>query len=184
MPPLLRICGREDLIGKPGYMNYDEINQKSEEIVAILDQGFAQYNRDELVKILQENEIPVSEVRQSKDTVSDEQALANNYLFDHTYWNGKTAKFIASPIQFGDIIPAEHKGAPLHGEHTREVMAEYGYGSDQIEDYLARKIVGDVVEGSNRDYLLQLDHALTEHEIQDAYITQLAAAVRMQPECV
>lgn len=38
--------------------------------------------------------------------------------------------------------------------------------------------------GSNRDYLLQLDRALSEHAIRDDYIAQLAAAVRTQPECV
>ena len=34
--------------------------------------------------------------------------------------------------------------------------------------------------GSNRDYVLQLEACLADHDIQDAYVTELAAAVRTQ----
>ena len=32
--------------------------------------------------------------------------------------------------------------APIHGEHTLEVMKELGYTQEQIDDMLTRKVIG------------------------------------------
>ena len=36
----------------------------------------------------------------------------------------------------------EHRLSPLVGEHTVEILLEYGYSREEIDALLARKVVG------------------------------------------
>jgi formyl-CoA transferase len=47
---------------------------------------------------------------------------------------------VGSPIKFSSFTPAI-KGAPLLGEDTDDVLAELGYGADEIAQMHEKKIV-------------------------------------------
>jgi crotonobetainyl-CoA:carnitine CoA-transferase CaiB-like acyl-CoA transferase len=46
------------------------------------------------------------------------------------------------PLTFSGIDPGIRRHAPLHGEHTSEVLAELGFGEAEIGALRARKVVG------------------------------------------
>jgi crotonobetainyl-CoA:carnitine CoA-transferase CaiB-like acyl-CoA transferase len=56
-------------------------------------------------------------------------------------------RLVAAPVQFDDQLPAVRRSAPAQGEHTTEVLAELGYGSDEIDALFA----DGVVAGPNRN---------------------------------
>ena len=41
------------------------------------------------------------------------------------------------PIKLSETPGGVRRGAPLYGEHSREVLAEYGYGDAEIADLVA-----------------------------------------------
>jgi len=48
---------------------------------------------------------------------------------------------IGFPVRFNHEDRANPKSAPLHGQHTAEILKQAGYDQDAIEDFLARDIV-------------------------------------------
>jgi crotonobetainyl-CoA:carnitine CoA-transferase CaiB-like acyl-CoA transferase len=49
---------------------------------------------------------------------------------------------LGSPVKFSDTPTSIKRGAPLLGEHTREILNEHGYSNSEIEALAAD---GDVI---------------------------------------
>lgn len=47
----------------------------------------------------------------------------------------------AFPVRFSDFAFTVERHAPMHGEHTREILAESGYSDPQIEDLKAAGVI-------------------------------------------
>jgi crotonobetainyl-CoA:carnitine CoA-transferase CaiB-like acyl-CoA transferase len=47
----------------------------------------------------------------------------------------------AFPVRFSDFAFTIERHAPMHGEHTREILSESGYGDQQIDDLEAAGII-------------------------------------------
>jgi len=55
-------------------------------------------------------------------------------------------KALGCPLHFSRTPAEVKRSAPLLGEHTREVLREYGYGDTEIERFIAE---GAVVAGTD-----------------------------------
>ncbi len=53
---------------------------------------------------------------------------------------GRT-RSIGFPVKVGDTPAQTGRGAPMLGEHTREVLAEFGYPDDDINALFAEGVV-------------------------------------------
>jgi formyl-CoA transferase len=50
---------------------------------------------------------------------------------------------VGNPIKMSDS-PSDVKRSPLLGEHTDAILAELGYGSEQIAALRAERVIGSV----------------------------------------
>jgi crotonobetainyl-CoA:carnitine CoA-transferase CaiB-like acyl-CoA transferase len=50
-------------------------------------------------------------------------------------------RLAAAPVQFDDELPAARRAAPVHGEHTAEVLGDLGYGADEIDTLFADRVI-------------------------------------------
>lgn len=74
------------------------------------------------------------------------------YTSDHANQTGLTQlvdqkkiglmRFYSNPIRFDDRLTPIHRGAPLLGEDTRDVLRDLGYSEDSIEQLYADGVVG------------------------------------------
>ncbi|MCT7657123.1 CaiB/BaiF CoA transferase family protein [Mycobacterium deserti] len=79
-------------------------------------------------------------MRTAREIHDDPQAIANGYLPRTTDANGNEFALAASPVQF-DETPMDLECAPGHGEHTDALLAELGFGEEEIIDLKVKSVV-------------------------------------------
>ncbi|HYA52297.1 MAG TPA: CoA transferase, partial [Streptosporangiaceae bacterium] len=75
------------------------------------------------------------------DVVNDPQVRHNGSLVSYRH---PTEGVVTTPgfaIRFTSSPSSVRQGAPLAGEHTREILAELGLSQQQVDDLLAAEVV-------------------------------------------
>lgn len=75
------------------------------------------------------------------DLVEDPQIKHNGTFIEYDHPTEGRVKAPGFPIKFSKTPSTIERGAPLVGEHTREVLAEAGHGADEIEALIAAGVV-------------------------------------------
>ena len=119
------------------------------ELVAILSKAFAQHTMDDISGMFARADIAYDRVQHIKEVLDDPQALENMYIVPMANKDGTVTKQPATPIRFAlteptcieDIAPTMDRQAPMVGEHSAEILREYGYSDADIERFLADKVI-------------------------------------------
>jgi len=140
-PAFCEALGREELLTEERFKSRQNILDHRSELIPILEETFASKDRDEWVKILKEADIVHARLQHFRDIPKDEQAWANDFVYEKTFANGEKAILPSTPIRFHEGGPPLRQRGPLLGEHTREVLKELGYSSEQIEEMNSNNII-------------------------------------------
>ena len=105
-----------------------------------LGEMFAAGSRDTWVEILREADIVAAPINTLLEASSDPDVVANGYVTQVDYPNGKRLKAHGSPWHFSET-PPRIGTAPELGQHNDEALARIGYSPAQIADLRARKII-------------------------------------------
>lgn len=134
---VMKLVGREDLVGSEKYNNCDRLNENhlNGEIVDILDEAISKFTRDELLKLLKANDVPCENCCEPNDMYEDEQVWANDIMVKLDCPSGKR-NIATTPVKFASNPNPEYRVTRAQGSDTEEVMKEIGYTDDQIKEYL------------------------------------------------
>jgi len=69
------------------------------------------------------------------------QVEASEIIVEHEHPNAGRLRQARPAARFEGTPVGIRQGAPLLGEHTREILAEAGYGESDIERMIAQRVV-------------------------------------------
>ncbi len=137
-PRLLKVIGREDLIGDERYENGDARREHVNEVNEIIEEWTIKCTKHDVMKILGEAGLVVGACLNAKDIHSDPHLLERGMIVTYKHPDRGTFTAPGSPIKLSDS-PTEVTAPPLLGQHTREVLKEVLEYSDEQVDTLERE---------------------------------------------
>lgn len=135
---MFTLLGCPEMLEKDQYKHCADVNNNhlNQEVTDVLDAAIAKINRDDLMKMLKENDMPCEAAYEPVDIYEDQQAWENNVLTKIPYPSG--GKIMpTNPVNFGSLGTPEFVIGGSQGAHTVETMKHLGYSDAEIEEILA-----------------------------------------------
>ena len=85
--------------------------------------------------------VPVGPVHTIGEALTHPQTLARNMVVDLVHPQAGATKAIGCPVQFSQTPTQVMRPAPQLGQHSRELLREYGYQDSQIDGFVAGGVV-------------------------------------------
>lgn len=139
-PGFCQAIGRPDLITDERYATDMARVQNINAVIQEIDDVFATKTLAEWKVILRTQEGQWDVVQKVGELPKDEAALANKFVQDVDYGDGRVLTMVSTPVQFDrQVLPAGP--APELGVHNDEVLAEMGFNEDEILDLKVAGVV-------------------------------------------
>lgn len=107
----------------------------------LITEAYAQYTTAELVERLGTNEVPFAEINSREAVIEDPQVKAMGALVEFEHPLGGPMRQPRPPGRFSDTETDIFRCSPELGEHTDEVLDEYGFDMDEVRELRAEGTV-------------------------------------------
>ena len=136
-----KMVGRPELIGDPRYATDILRGRNGEELSRIMSEWAAGRSREECLSILIEANIGCGPVLAPADVMDGALGLRPAF-FDEVAFPGSDGVPLArAPARLSEGTAEDGRRPPLLGEHSVDVLAEYGFSVAEIDDLLRQRIV-------------------------------------------
>jgi crotonobetainyl-CoA:carnitine CoA-transferase CaiB-like acyl-CoA transferase len=138
---LTRALGLEALAANPRFVkNGDRVANRTE-LEAMLEKIIGDYDREPLLKRLEEADVPATPVNTVDQVMNDPQTIARGMIERVVHPKLGEIPVVGTPLKFSRMNPGVRRAAPLRGEHTDAVLAECGLSPDRIRELRDKKVI-------------------------------------------
>ena len=131
-PIFMNAVGHPEMADNPKYYPQAALQANREEFYDWLVELMASKTLQEWKDLFDANDLPYAVAQNWDELLVDEQAWASNIFYEMEYDNGNKRTLVRPPMMFEEIGLPEYNRGPLPGEHTIEILKEYGYTDEQI----------------------------------------------------
>jgi crotonobetainyl-CoA:carnitine CoA-transferase CaiB-like acyl-CoA transferase len=112
-----------------------------DDLVVILTGIFKRRPASDWLERLEDAGVPAGPVLDIAGMQADAQALARGMVVQVPHSRVGPVKTLGHPVHYSATPTEITRGAPLLGEHTREVLAQHGYSRGEVEKFFAEGVV-------------------------------------------
>ena len=138
---MLAVIEGESLAEDPRFADNAQRMAHRAELIAALEERFRQRPTADWLTRLEAAGVPAGPVLTVLEMHQDPQALARDMVVEVDHAKAGPVKTLGLPIKLSETPGGVTRAAPLYGQHSREVLAEYGYGAAEIEALIAEGAV-------------------------------------------
>jgi crotonobetainyl-CoA:carnitine CoA-transferase CaiB-like acyl-CoA transferase len=132
-PKLCAALEREDLLSDERFASARGRRHHATELVELLDDLFGAAKRDELTASFDRHDVWWAPANTPAEVWDDPQAVAAGAFVDVPEGASSPAhRAVATPVVFHGATESAPRPAPGLGEHTDAVLADAGYGADEV----------------------------------------------------
>jgi crotonobetainyl-CoA:carnitine CoA-transferase CaiB-like acyl-CoA transferase len=132
----LDVIAAPELDDDPRFSSNAQRIQNLPELVVILNKYLGQDTTENWLRRMEKAHLPAGPVNDILQMHADPQARARDMIVEVNHPIAGTVETIGHPVKFSHTPAQVNHAAPLLGQHTREVLVELGYDSEQIEALL------------------------------------------------
>ena len=134
---LVAVLKAPDLLGDARFASNAERMKNLNALTETLSPLVAKWKVRELLAALDQAGVPCGPINSIAEMAADPQALAREMIVELEHPRAGRTRALGLPIKLSRTPGKVARPAPLMGEHTREVLAEFGFARDEIEALVA-----------------------------------------------
>ena len=138
---LLNAIQRIDLQEDDRFKDNNSRMKNLEALAPILQEELLKKTSNEWIKIFDEKGLPCGPINSITEMHNDPHTLDRKMVIEVDNKKAGKSKAIGMPIKFSDTNANTEIGAPNFGQHTDEILIQFGYSAEQIKDYKDKGIV-------------------------------------------
>ena len=144
---MLAVVGAEELASDPRFADNHGRMQNLPALAEILNDHLSTRTSADWLERLEAAGVPAGPVLDVSEMHRDPQAIHREMVVETTHPKAGLVKAIGLPIKFSQTPGGVARPAPLLGQHSREVLAEYGWDDEAVEAFLASGAVRESPAG-------------------------------------
>jgi len=121
--PLMKLCGREELIADPKFATPEARLPHLDECFDIIEEWTRKHGKFEVMAMLNEHDIPCGPVLDMKELAEDESLRERGTVVEVAHPERGSFLTVGCPIKLS-ASPVEVLASPLLGEHTEQILEE------------------------------------------------------------
>jgi len=141
MSPFRKLVG---VLNAPGLLVYDDPEQlfaKRDKIWEKIADETRKWARADLLEALLAQDIWCGEIKNHLEAVDDPQVRHRGIVTSYRHATAGDVKVIGPVVQMSATPPAIDRPAPVVGQHSEEILAEYGISAEAVADLKAKGLV-------------------------------------------
>ena len=145
-------AGLSRALGHPEWIDDERFETAKQRMVpehfeilgSLLHNAFIGFQTTDIMQRLHEEEVPAAQVNSVDDVFSDPQVVNNAIIHEWVHPDAGLIKMAKPPVRWGTTEP-EIKWSTDHlGEHTEDLLFEYGFTNEDIENLKAKGVIADM----------------------------------------
>jgi len=135
------VLGHPEWKADPRFASNDKRKANEAALVALISAVLVENTSDYWIDKLESAGVPAGPINNVAEALRHPQTLARDMLVELEHPLAGPMRALGFPIKFSRSPAAITRPAPLLGEHSREILSEFGYSAASIDALIEQKIV-------------------------------------------